>query len=286
MATGLARREQWGLIGVIALIALGVGVQGWRRMQPDPPVVYTPGQGRWEKVADFEAGERPKGLLPSPAPSAAGAGSRGGADAQTTTTAAEAGRGEPQSGGLDINRATAAEFERLPGIGPAKARAIVEARSRIGGFDSIERLDAVPGIGAKTLERLRPYLKVEGMARAAAPTNGALASIPVASTFKAKGAGAARAAATMTAATPATEAVRSVTQPATLPVIDVNSAPAEELEKLPGIGPALARRIIEERTARGPFRNPRDLIRVKGIGPRNLEKMLPQVVTGPVKPGR
>ena len=71
MATGLARREQWGLIGVIALIALGVGVQGWRRMQPDPPVVYTPGQGRWEKVADFEAGERPKGLLPSPAPSAA-----------------------------------------------------------------------------------------------------------------------------------------------------------------------------------------------------------------------
>jgi hypothetical protein len=50
------------------------------------------------------------------------------------------------------------------------------------------------------------------------------------------------------------------------PAIDVNSAPAEQLEILPRIGPSLAKRIVEER-AKGPFRSVDDLRkRVKGIG--------------------
>ncbi len=50
--------------------------------------------------------------------------------------------------------------------------------------------------------------------------------------------------------------------------IAINRASALDLEALPGVGPALAKRIVEEREKAGPFRSPRDLLRVKGIGPK------------------
>ena len=58
---------------------------------------------------------------------------------------------------LEVDRATAADFERLPGIGPALAARIVEDRQRRGGFGAPERLDRVPGIGPKILERILPF---------------------------------------------------------------------------------------------------------------------------------
>lgn len=66
---------------------------------------------------------------------------------------------ESQARVVNINTATAAELEAVPGIGPATARAIVEHRTRHGAFQRIEDLTAVSGIGPKTLEKLRPYLK-------------------------------------------------------------------------------------------------------------------------------
>jgi competence ComEA-like helix-hairpin-helix protein len=50
--------------------------------------------------------------------------------------------------------------------------------------------------------------------------------------------------------------------------IAINRASARDLEALPGIGPALAKRIVEEREKAGPYRSPRDLLRVHGIGPK------------------
>jgi competence protein ComEA len=55
--------------------------------------------------------------------------------------------------------------------------------------------------------------------------------------------------------------------------VDVNRASAAELETLPGIGPALARRIMESRAEDGPFRTADDLLRVRGIGPATLERI-------------
>lgn len=52
--------------------------------------------------------------------------------------------------------------------------------------------------------------------------------------------------------------------------IDVNRATAEELDALPGVGPATATAIVREREANGPFRSPDDLERVRGIGPAKL----------------
>lgn len=57
--------------------------------------------------------------------------------------------------------------------------------------------------------------------------------------------------------------------------IDLNTASAAELEALPRIGPALARRITEDRETRGPFRSIEDLRRVRGIGPRTIEGLRP-----------
>lgn len=53
--------------------------------------------------------------------------------------------------------------------------------------------------------------------------------------------------------------------------ISLNSASAKDLERLPGIGPATAAKIIEYRKAHGGFRSVDDLIHVKGIGPKKLE---------------
>lgn len=61
---------------------------------------------------------------------------------------------------LDLNRASTAALESLPGVGPATARAIVEARAASGGFRSVDDLLRVKGIGPKRLETLRPYLHV------------------------------------------------------------------------------------------------------------------------------
>jgi competence protein ComEA len=55
--------------------------------------------------------------------------------------------------------------------------------------------------------------------------------------------------------------------------IDINSAGLEELTALPGVGPAIAAAIVEDRNKRGPFASVDDLLRVRGIGPAKLEAL-------------
>lgn len=59
---------------------------------------------------------------------------------------------------IDLNQAGRAEFALLPGIGEAKARRIVELRTRLGRFRQHEELLQVKGIGPKTMAAMRPYL--------------------------------------------------------------------------------------------------------------------------------
>jgi len=63
-------------------------------------------------------------------------------------------------------------------------------------------------------------------------------------------------------------------------VIDPNSADAAELASLPGIGPALAQRIVEERS-HGPYQSVDDLLRVHGIGEKTLAKLRPRLRVEP-----
>jgi competence protein ComEA len=60
--------------------------------------------------------------------------------------------------------------------------------------------------------------------------------------------------------------------------IDVNTADWVELTLMPGIGPELARRIVADRDAKGPFRQTNDLRRVRGIGPKTLDGMKPYLL--------
>lgn len=59
---------------------------------------------------------------------------------------------------LNLNQATAVEFEALPAIGQELARRIVKYRDGVGGFKSIEEIKQVRGIGDKLFEKIRMYL--------------------------------------------------------------------------------------------------------------------------------
>ena len=60
--------------------------------------------------------------------------------------------------------------------------------------------------------------------------------------------------------------------------IDVNSADEAQLDLLPGIGPRLAARIVQQRSSEGPFASVDDLARVSGLGPRLIERLRPYAV--------
>ena len=64
------------------------------------------------------------------------------------------------TGKIDLNRASAAELEKLPGIGPSKAKAIVEYRANSGPFRSPEDIMKVKGIGPKTYESIKDLIEV------------------------------------------------------------------------------------------------------------------------------
>lgn len=59
-----------------------------------------------------------------------------------------------------LNRATAAELEKVPGIGPSLAKRIVAYRDSVGGFRSVDELERIRGIGPATLVKLKPHLRL------------------------------------------------------------------------------------------------------------------------------
>jgi competence protein ComEA len=73
---------------------------------------------------------------------------------------APAGDGGAMTGPLDLNAATAADLDALPGIGPVLAQRIVDHRDATGRFTSVEQLDDVPGIGPTTYAELSDLVRV------------------------------------------------------------------------------------------------------------------------------
>ena len=66
--------------------------------------------------------------------------------------------------------------------------------------------------------------------------------------------------------------------------VNLNSASADELAQLPGVGPAKARAIVEYRSEE-PFRKPEDLRKVKGIGDKLYERLKDQIMVEPAASG-
>src|SRR5580700_598627 len=66
--------------------------------------------------------------------------------------------------------------------------------------------------------------------------------------------------------------------------IDINSASSAQLQQVPGIGPATADKILQTRKSYGAFKSVDDLLSVRGIGPKKLERMRKYLVTGHALP--
>ncbi|HEX6369632.1 MAG TPA: helix-hairpin-helix domain-containing protein [Longimicrobium sp.] len=181
---------------------------------------------------------------------------------------------------IDPNTASADELDRLPKVGPALAQRIVDWRGSHGRFRTMADLDSVPGVGPALLRDAGPHL--------------ALAPAPAAAGNRERGTeNRLREAARRPASTrdPSQSAASvadwgrsrnpSAAADASSAPVDVNRATADELATLPGIGPALARRIVEWRGAHGPFATVDDLEQVPGIGAGTVRRLRSRVRATP-----
>ena len=160
---------------------------------------------------------------------------------------------------LDPNRSSEEELDRLPGVGPATARALVESREEEGGFFRPSDLLRVRGIGPATLEKISPHLDfAHGLPMELKPGPAPRQRGVTTRTRPLTGPGFGR---------------DGIDEDPELPLVNVNRASGAELQSLPGIGPSLAERILDFRAREGPFRAPEDLLRVSGIGPGTLERI-------------
>jgi competence protein ComEA len=66
----------------------------------------------------------------------------------------------PQAAAIDINKATATDLQKLPGIGQSLAKEIVAYREKHGPFRRAEDLMVITGIGFKKWKQIRPYIRV------------------------------------------------------------------------------------------------------------------------------
>lgn len=163
---------------------------------------------------------------------------------------------------IDADVAAAPELARLPRVGLALAKTIVADRDAHGPFGNLAALDRVPGIGPGLLRTVGPHLTFGGAPAPDSPGVKTSAGVGTAFALPASGGG--------------TEAgARAQDSP-----LNVNRATAVDLERLPGIGPSLARRIVADREAQGPFASVSALDRVSGIGPA-LVARLERLVTAP-----
>jgi len=132
----LTLQERRVLALALALLALGYGFDGWRRMQAPELPLAPDSLDAALSILGARLADEPAAPLAAPA------------------------------GPLDLNSATREQLTTLPGIGPARAEAILALRERRGRLGSVEELLDVRGIGPATLARLRPLLETGGAAPA------------------------------------------------------------------------------------------------------------------------
>lgn len=109
-----------------------------------------------EHIHLLAVGEEPRpGVAMPPAPATGGSGTR--TDPSAGVPAGTAGAPE---GIIDLNTATLAEIESLPGVGPVLGQRIIDWRDEHGPFAQAADVDAVPGIGPALLEGILPRVVV------------------------------------------------------------------------------------------------------------------------------
>ena len=125
----LTRTERRVLTFLSVTLAIGAGIRTYRAMSPEPPAF------------DYGRSDSTFAALSAVGPTAA------------DTTA-----DDPDEPLVNINTATGAELQNLPGVGPAIAGRILVYRTDHGPFMSVDQLRKVKGIGTTKLQRLRPHI--------------------------------------------------------------------------------------------------------------------------------
>jgi len=138
----------------LGMLSMTIGVVFWARWAPHPPVQDTPSATEKQVVAskamkleDREsrtAGLSRQNVLSSDIDAVA--------RAEPSKT--------PIRSRLDLNRASVDELESLPGVGTVLAHRVIAFRESVGGFQKIEELREVKGIGAKKYDRLKSLVTV------------------------------------------------------------------------------------------------------------------------------
>ena len=140
---------------------------------------------------------------------------------------------------IDLNTATINDLMTIDGIGEKTAEKILTYREELGGYQFLEQLLDVSGVGEKMLENWRPYLIVNGEA--------------VSSTSDST---------TTTSATTTTSLSELK--------VNLNTATVEDLMKIPGIGETTANKIVAYRKQIGRFVNLEQLLDIDGVGEKKL----------------
>ena len=132
MFQGLDTRQRLGTYALIAMILFFFGVVG---------------AGYLRKPQPFPMTKEASSNTTPPAPAV-------GPSSPSTSASLQAGRI------VSINTGTLAELDTLPNVGPVRAQAIIDYRTRIGGFKRIEEIQAVRGIGPVTYGKILPFIRL------------------------------------------------------------------------------------------------------------------------------
>lgn len=156
---------------------------------------------------------------------------------------------------IEINQATIASWDSLPGIGPSLSQRIVRYRDSRGGFQTIEDLSVIYGLKRETLAKIETQLWLEKPAvLRKQKRNKRKRKYPAKTYYR-------------TAYKSRSTQLAQIT--------DLNQADSTQLDALPGIGPTLARRILKYRQILGYYYHVDQLQAVYGLSEENFERMKP-----------
>ena len=192
---------------------------------------------------------------------------------KTTSSATEA------TSQVDVNNADLKTLETLPGVGPTLAKKIVSGRP----YSNLSDLAQVKGMGQTKANALKHHVTF-GPGSGATTTKSAKKTHAKASS---RSAGSYTTPSPTESTTPTLTESSSSSKPSASgshlapgQTVDINTASAEELDKLPGIGPSKAQAIVDYRNEHGDFKSVEDIKNVHGIKESTFSKIKDYITVG------